>query len=35
MLLADCSQRLKRVNYDEVLENALASPANVHADLEL
>ena len=35
MLLADCSQGLKSVNYDKLLENALASPANFHADVEL
>ena len=36
MLLADGSQGLKSVNYDKVLEfQALASPANFHADVEL
>ena len=36
MLLADCSQDLKSVNYENVLEfHALASPANFHADVEL
>ena len=35
MLLADCSQGLKTVNYDKVLENAPASLANFHAYVEL
>ena len=36
VLLADCSQGLKSVNYDKDLEfHALASPANFHFDVEL
>ena len=36
MLLADCSQVLKSVNYEKVLEfHALASPTNFQADVEL
>ena len=36
MLLADCCQGLKSVNYDEVLEFlAIAIPASFHADVEL